>query len=94
MPFDFNKECLGAFLRLKEVVIMTPMTQAPYQGLPFEVMCDVSDFALGVVLGQRKDRKPYAIHYVSQNIDEAQVNYVTTEKEFLAVVFALEKFQS
>ena len=45
-------------------------------------------------LGQRKDNKPYAIYYASRTLDETQVNYATTEKEFLAVVFALEKFWS
>ena len=62
--------------------------------LPFEVMCDASDYAVGAVLGQRKDNKPYAIYYASRTLDEAQVNYATTEKEFLAVIFALEKFRS
>ena len=57
-------------------------------------MCDASDYAVGAVLGQRKDNKPYAIYYPSRTLDEAQVNYATTEKEFLAVVFAMEKFRS
>jgi len=55
-------------------------------------MCDVSNFVVGAVFGQRKDKRPYAIYYASRTLDQAQVNYATTEKEFLAVVFALEKF--
>jgi len=62
--------------------------------LSFEVMCDASNFVVEVVLGQRKDNKPYAIYHASQTLDEAQVNYATMEKEFLAVVCALEKFRS
>ena len=46
----------------------------------------------GAVLGQRKDNKPYAIYYTSRTLDEVQVNYAMIEKEFLVVVFALEKF--
>jgi len=57
-------------------------------------MCNGSDFALGVVVGQRKDNKPYIIYYASCTLDEAQMNYVATEMEFLAIVFALEKLQS
>src|SRR6187397_2016642 len=57
-------------------------------------MCDASDFALGAVLGQRKDKVLHAIYYASKTLDEAQVNYATTEKEFLAVIYALEKFRS
>jgi len=57
-------------------------------------MCDASDHAAGVVLGQWKDNKPYGISYASCTLDGAQVNYATTEKEFLVAVFALEKFRS
>src|SRR3954463_3211810 len=55
-------------------------------------MCDASDFAVGVVLGQRVDKKLNVIHYASKTLDSAQKNYATTEKEFLAVVFACDKF--
>ena len=70
--------------------------QASNWELPFEVVCDdASDYALGVVLGQRKDNiKPYAIYYASWTLDEAQVNYHTTKKEFLVAIFTLEKFCS
>ena len=68
--------------------------QTPDWELPFEVMCDASDYAAGTILGQGKDNKLYAICYASCTLDEAQVNYATTEKEFLAGVFALEKFRS
>ena len=57
-------------------------------------MCDASDFAIGVVLGQRVNRMPYVIYYASRTLTDAQKNYSTTEKELLAVVFALDKFRS
>ena len=56
-------------------------------------MCDASDFAIGAVLGQRIDNKQHVIYYSSRTLNDAQLNYTTTEKEFLAVVFALEKFR-
>jgi hypothetical protein len=49
---------------------------------------------VGAVLGQRKDKKPYVIYYASKTLNSAQMNYITTEKELLAVVFACEKFRS
>ena len=70
VPFDFNKECLSAFLKLKEALITAPVMQALDWGLHFEVMYDASNFALWVVLAQRKDNKPYAIHYASRTLDE------------------------
>ncbi|KAL6338313.1 hypothetical protein AAG906_018658 [Vitis piasezkii] len=57
-------------------------------------MCDASDFAIGAVLGQREDGKPYVIYYASKTLNEAQRNYTTTKKELLAVVFALDKFRA
>jgi len=92
VPFEFNDECLSAFLWLKEVLISTPVMQAPNWELPFEVMCNASDYTVGAVLGQRKDNKSYAIYYASRTLDDAQVNYATTEKEFLAIVFVLKNF--
>ena len=68
--------------------------QSPDWSLPFELMCDASDFAVGAVLGQRRDGKPFVIYYASKTLDSAQMNYSTTEKELLAVVFALNKFRS
>ena len=58
-------------------------------------MCDASDFAIGAgaVLGQRIDNRQHVIYYSSRTLNDAQQNYTTTEKEFLAVVFALEKFR-
>jgi len=55
-------------------------------------MCDASDYVVGAVLGQIKDKKPYMIYYASKTLNSAQMNYTTTEKELLAVVFTCEKF--
>jgi hypothetical protein len=62
--------------------------------LPFEIMCDASDFAVGAVFGQWVGKLPHVIYYASKILMDAQVNYTTTEKELLAVVFALDKFRS
>ncbi|GKC56689.1 reverse transcriptase domain-containing protein [Tanacetum coccineum] len=61
--------------------------------LPFEIMCDTSVYAVGAVLGQMIDKHFKPIHYASKKINKAQENYITTEKELLAVVFAFEKFR-
>ena len=68
--------------------------RAPYWHLPFEVMCNASDLAVGAVLGQRIEGKPYVVYYASKTLNEAQRNYTTTEKELLMVVYALDKFRS
>ncbi|KAI3681690.1 hypothetical protein L6452_36493 [Arctium lappa] len=57
-------------------------------------MCDASNHAVGAVLGQKDGKNSHVIYYASRSLDSAQCNYSTTEKELLAVVFALEKFRS
>ena len=57
-------------------------------------MCDASDTTVGAVLGQKVDGKHVVIHYASRTLDETQRNYTVTEKELLAIVFALERFRS
>ena len=57
-------------------------------------MCDASDYAVGVVLGQRKNKFFHVIHYASKVLNEAQINYATSEKELLVVMYALENFRS
>ena len=92
MPFIFVEDCKEAFEVLKKALITAPIVQPPDWKLPFEIMCDASDFAVGAVLGQRLDKKLNVIYYASKTLDSAQKNYATTEKEFLEVVFACDKF--
>ncbi|XP_061366912.1 uncharacterized protein LOC133310046 [Gastrolobium bilobum] len=94
IKFEFNSDCLKAFESLKNKLITTPVIQPPDWNLPFEIICDASDYAIGVVLGQRKDKLFRSIYYASKTLNEAQVNYTVTENELLAVVYACEKFRS
>jgi hypothetical protein len=54
-------------------------------------MCDASDYTMGAVLGQTKDRKHHTIAYASKTLTGPQLNYATTEKELLAIIFAINK---
>ncbi|GKC94331.1 reverse transcriptase domain-containing protein, partial [Tanacetum coccineum] len=92
-PFVFSKDCIDAFETLKKKLTEAPILVVPDWNLPFELMCDASDFAIGAVLGQRKTKHFQPIHYASKTMTEAQIHYTTTEKEMLAVVYAFEKFQ-
>ncbi|KAL6338009.1 hypothetical protein AAG906_007824 [Vitis piasezkii] len=92
--FVWDERCQKSFDQLKQFLTTAPIVRAPNWQLPFEVMCDASDFAIGAVLGQREDGKPYVIYYASKTLNEAQRNYITKEKELLVVVFALDKFRA
>nr|GEX73226.1 reverse transcriptase domain-containing protein [Tanacetum cinerariifolium] len=82
-PFVFSKECIDAFDTLKKKLTEAPILVVPDWNLPFELMCDASDYVIGAVLG----------HYASKTMTEAQIHYTTTEKDMLAVVYAFEKFR-
>ncbi|GKA70197.1 reverse transcriptase domain-containing protein [Tanacetum coccineum] len=90
--FDFFDDCKKAFNILKERLTTTPIIISPDWNVPFELMCDASDFAVGAVLGQRIDGKFKPIYYASKTLNNAQEHYTTTEKELLAVVFSFDKF--
>ncbi|GJX75348.1 reverse transcriptase domain-containing protein [Tanacetum coccineum] len=92
-PFVFSKDCIDAFQTLKKKLTEAPILVVPDWNLPFELMCDASDFAIGAVLGQRRSKHFQPIHYASKTMTEAQIHYTTTEKEMLAVVYAFEKFR-
>ncbi|GJZ18984.1 reverse transcriptase domain-containing protein [Tanacetum coccineum] len=91
--FVFSKECIEAFNILKKKLTDASILVAPDWDLPFEIMCDASDYAVGAVLGQRKSKYFQPIHYASKTMTDAQAYYTTTKKELLAVVYAFEKFR-
>nr|GEZ31181.1 reverse transcriptase domain-containing protein [Tanacetum cinerariifolium] len=93
-PFIFSEDCIKSFQTLKKKLTEAPILIAPNWDLPFELMCDASDFAICVVLGQRHEKHFRPIHYASKTLTDAESNYTTTEKEMLAVVYAFKKFWS
>ncbi|GKF44568.1 reverse transcriptase domain-containing protein, partial [Tanacetum coccineum] len=84
-PGTFQRCMMAIFHDMIEKT-MEVFMDAPDWDLPFELMCDASDFAIGAVLGQRKNKHFQPIHYASKTMTEAQAHYTTTEKELLAVV--------
>nr|GEX92767.1 DNA-directed DNA polymerase [Tanacetum cinerariifolium] len=92
--FFFSKECVEAFQTLKRKLTEAPILNAPDWDLPFELMCDASDFTIGAVLGQRQEKPFRPIHYASKTMTEEESNYTTMENEMLAVVYAFENFWS
>nr|GEW85995.1 DNA-directed DNA polymerase [Tanacetum cinerariifolium] len=92
-PFVFSKDCIDAFETLKKKLTEAPILVVPDWNPPFELMYDAIDFAIGVVLGQRKTKQFQPIHYATKTMIEAQMHYTTMEKEMLTVVYAFEKFR-
>jgi hypothetical protein len=88
------EECLQSLHTLKKALVSAPVIQPPDWHPPFEIMCDASDYAVGAVLSQSKDKKHYDISYASKTLTGPQLNYTTTKKELHVMVFAIENFRS
>ncbi|GKD14871.1 reverse transcriptase domain-containing protein, partial [Tanacetum coccineum] len=91
--FIFSKECIEAFNILKKKLNEALILVALDWDLPFEIMCDASDYAVGAVLGKYKTKHFEPIQYASKTMTDAQAHYTMTEKELLSVVYAFEKFR-
>jgi hypothetical protein len=50
-PFAFDEDYKQVFGALKKILTSTLITQSPNWGMPFEIMCDASDYTIEVVLG-------------------------------------------
>jgi hypothetical protein len=94
VAFDFDEKCLAAFRTFKSALVSAPIIQPPDWSQPFDIMCDASDYVVGAVLGQRNEGRVHVVYYASKTLNEAQLNYATTKKELLVVVFSFEKFRS
>ncbi|XP_068319691.1 uncharacterized protein [Pyrus communis] len=64
VAFEFDDACSTAFKHLKETLTSAPIITPPDWSLPFELMCDASDYAIGAVLGQRKNKQPHGVENV------------------------------
>nr|GEX27517.1 hypothetical protein [Tanacetum cinerariifolium] len=60
-PFVFSKECIDSFNTLKKKLTEAPIVVVPDWNLPFELMCNASDYAIGAVLGQRRVMIKYGV---------------------------------
>ena len=82
MEFHFDDKCKEAFEILKGLLTSAPIMQPPNWNVPFELMCDASDYAIGAALRQRVGKASHAIYYAPRALNDAQLNYSTTEKNF------------
>ena len=93
VEFAWNEQCQSAFENLKQKLSTTPILRGPNWSLPFHISTDAFDSALGAILGKKENQRHYAIYFISKNITLTKLNYIVTEKEFLAIVHAVNKFR-
>ncbi|XP_073152922.1 uncharacterized protein [Henckelia pumila] len=88
-----DKSTYLAFEKIKKALGTTPIMIVLVWKEPFELMRNANNYAVGAVLGQRRENIFRALYYASRTMDATQQNYTTTEKEMLVVVFACDKFR-
>jgi hypothetical protein len=81
VEFQWSDKCDVAFADLKRLISTTPVLRRPNCKLPFHISSDTSDIAIGTVLRQEEDTKPYAICFSSKNLTPAKLNYTVTKKK-------------
>ncbi|CAB0040089.1 unnamed protein product [Trichogramma brassicae] len=92
-PWLWGPEQSEAFESLKRALISSPVLARPDFSKPFKVQSDASAYAIGAVLTQDQDDGEHPIVYISRVLNAAERNYSTTERECLAVVWAIKKFR-
>ena len=80
------------FVKFNEKLSAAPIIRGPNWALPFHISSNTSDTAIGAVLGQQDGQEPYAVYYISKNLALAELNYTITEKDFLSIVYSINKF--
>lgn len=91
--FIWSSEANASFIKLKELLVTTPILACPDFSLPFSVHCDASNYGIGAMLTQEHDGKESVIAYMSKSLNKNERNYSTTERETLAVITALEHWR-
>jgi hypothetical protein len=92
VEFKWINLCHEAFDALKHQLSIAPILRGPDWSLPFHISFEASDTAIGAILGQEENNLPYVIYFISKNMSPAELNYTVTKKEFLAVIYAINKF--
>lgn len=91
--FQWSEEAEISFRALKKCVINPPVLKFPDFNRQFLIHCDASQYALGGVLSQIYETGEHPIHFASKTLSKAQRKLSTFEREFMAIIFALETFK-
>jgi hypothetical protein len=80
VEFQWSDKCDVAFVELKRLVLTAPVLRGPNWKLPFHISSDASNIAIGDVLRQEQDKKPYVIYFISKTLTPVELNYTVTKK--------------
>ncbi|WVZ70996.1 hypothetical protein U9M48_019623 [Paspalum notatum var. saurae] len=92
VPFEFTDECEVAFRKIKELLVKAPIIQPPDWNLPFEIMCDAGDYAVGAVLGAREKTEEYMPFIMPARLLTRPKSYIVNSKVIVYTDHAAIKY--
>ena len=92
VPFTWCEAQKVAFERLKQLLTTAPVLKVFDFSLPTRIICDASSFAVGAVLEQQHGEHWYPVEYLSKKLNSAELNYSATDREFVAIRYALTRW--
>ena len=93
IEFNWTEDCDQAYELLKRALASAPILRMPNWDVIFHVHIDASNFAIGCVLAQPGEHNlDYPISFASRQLNDAEINYTTTEREGLGMIYAVKKF--
>ena len=94
MVFEWTDECEVAYEKLKQALVSAPILRSPDWNKIFHVHIDASNFEIGCILAQPGEHNmDFPVSYASRQLNSAEKNYTTTEREGLSMVYAVKKFR-
>lgn len=91
--FEWNSEAQESWDDIRSCLIKSPILSCPNFDKPFTIACDASGVGLGAVLSQESEKGEIVVAYASRTLTRGEQNFSVTERECLAVLWAIEKFR-
>lgn len=92
--WEWSSQCTDSFIKLRSYLLQYPLLRHPDFSKPFMIYTDASAFGIGAILKQLDDKgKEVVVSYASRTLSRPEQNYSATERECLAIIFAVKKFR-
>jgi hypothetical protein len=92
-PLKWSDEAIRCFEEIKKCLCSEPILKLPDLSKPFVLSTDASNSGIAAILSQYYEDKAHPVSYAGRQLNSAELNYSTIEKETLAIVYGIDKFK-